>query len=162
MFSNSTMPETREEVCLLMDELLIRSLELVEQEVKLKTTIEAITNEGRLNLAQTRYHKGPNSVSSVQLPTEDYKEFNALNTVTESKDDEGITKLKLEQHPVDKDNGYIDPIRWFGVLIPPTLQDARKKFTRSVEFVVECANVQIELRSILLKFEELNKMKNNM
>ncbi|XP_055547659.1 coiled-coil domain-containing protein 115 [Wyeomyia smithii] len=158
----SKMPQTRDEICSLMDDLLIQSLELMEQEVKLKTTIEAITNEGRLDLAQTRYHKGPNTVSSVQLPTEDYKEFRALNSLVEERDEEGNIKLQLEQHPVDKDSGYIDPIRWFGVLIPPTLQNARNKYTRALEYVVECANVQIQLRKALLKFEELDAMKNNM
>ncbi|XP_058823851.1 coiled-coil domain-containing protein 115 [Topomyia yanbarensis] len=153
------MPETRDEICQLMDKLLIHSLELIEQEVALKTKIETITNEGQLDLAQTRYHKARNSVSSVQLPTEDYKQFSALNSLTEEQDELGNTKLQLDQHQVDKDAGYIDPIRWFGILIPQTLQNARKKFTQSLNYVVECANVQIQLRNTLLSYDKLNKMK---
>ncbi|XP_058447354.1 coiled-coil domain-containing protein 115-like [Malaya genurostris] len=156
------MVETRDEICQLMDKLLLHSLELIEQEVELKTKIEAITNEGRLDLAQTRYHKSQHSVSSVQLPTEDYKPFKALNSLTEDQDELGNTKLQLESHEVDKESDYIDPIRWFGILIPSTLQNARKKFTRSLDYVVECANVQIQLKNTLINYAKLNKMKSEL
>ncbi|XP_055641995.1 coiled-coil domain-containing protein 115 [Toxorhynchites rutilus septentrionalis] len=154
--------ESRDDICLLMDKLMIQSLELIEQEVKLKTNIETITNDGQLDLAYTRYTKGPNSASAVQLPTEDYKEFKALCSVEETRDELGDVKLNLTKHEVNHESGYINPLRWFGILIPETLQKARDKFSRSLEYVVECANVQIELRNLLLCYEQLNKLKNDM
>lgn len=153
------MPETREEVCQLMDKLLLHSLELMEQEVRLKTTIEAVTNDGQLDLAYTRFTKGAHTVSAVQLPTEDYKDFKALNSLTEETDELGNRKLELDRHPVDREAGFIDPVRWFGILIPPTLQTARDKFSRALEYVVECGNVQIQLRNVLLNYAKLNKKK---
>uniref|UniRef100_A0A1Q3FKF6 Vacuolar ATPase assembly protein VMA22 n=1 Tax=Culex tarsalis TaxID=7177 RepID=A0A1Q3FKF6_CULTA len=156
------MPETRDEICQLMDKLLLHSLDLIEQEVTLKTTIEAIANDGQLDLAHTRFTKGPTAVSAVQLPTEDYKSFAALNTVAESRDDLENTKLDLEQHQVDKEAGRIDPIRWFGILIPASLQSARKKFTKTLDYVVECANVQIQLQNALLSYDKLNKRKSEL
>ncbi|XP_001656747.2 coiled-coil domain-containing protein 115 [Aedes aegypti] len=153
------MPKTRDEVCQLMDKLLLHSLELMEQEVKLKTTIETVTNDGQLDLAHTRFTKGPQSVSAVQLPTEDYRDFSALNSLTEDRDELGNAQLSLDQHPVDKEAGYIDPIRWFGILIPATLQSARTKFGRALEYVVECGNVQIQLRNALLSYGTLRKLK---
>ncbi|XP_062565826.1 uncharacterized protein LOC134228069 [Armigeres subalbatus] len=153
------MPATREDVCQLMDKLLIHSLELMEQEIKLKTTIEAVTNDGQLDLAHTRFTKGSHSVSAVQLPTEDYKDFSALNSLSEDRDELDNVKIALDNHPVDKEAGYIDPVRWFGILMPPTLQSARNKFCRALEYVVECGNVQIQLRNVLLNYEKLNKMK---
>lgn len=156
------MPESRDEICQLMDKLLLHSLDLMEQEVKLKTTIEAIANDGQLDLAHTRFTKGATAVSAVQLPTEDYKPFSALNTVAEGKDDLDNPQLDLERNQVDKEEGRIDPIRWFGILVPASLQSARKKFVQSLDYVVECANVQIQLKNALLSYEKLNKMKSEL
>lgn len=153
------MPKSRDEVCQLMDKLLLHSLELMEQEVRLKTTIEAVTNDGQLDLAHTRFTKGAHTVSAVQLPTEDYRDFSALNSLTENRDELGQVQLSLDNHPVDKETGHIDPIRWFGILIPATLQSARTKFGRALEYVVECGNVQIQLRNVLLNYGALKRLK---
>ncbi|XP_053659838.1 uncharacterized protein LOC128708883 [Anopheles marshallii] len=151
---------SKDELCELMDKLLINSLELIEQDVQLSQDIARLTTEGQMELAHTRFTKGPMAVSAVQLPTEDYKEFRALHTVTE--DDDGsdlptIPQLSLDSHPVDVDVGRIDPSGWFGILRPPSLNNAKERFTRSLDSIVERANVRIKLNSYLNVFEMLHK-----
>ena len=149
------------EICEILDKLLIRSLELTEESVKCRMNMEKLANNGNLDLAHTRYMKGANFVSSVQLPDEDYKEFNALASIKKNAEDECVN-LQLEKHPVDKENDYIDPLRWFGILVPTSLQMARDKFSRSLDYVVEAANIQIELINTLCLFSKFNKMKKNL
>lgn len=140
---------------LLLDKLTLHMLDLIEQEVQLKVQIEKSIKEGDINLAKTRYTKGSNSISVLQLPTEDSKEFRALSTVTADKNDLGNPKLDLERHAVDKEEGFIDPSKWFGVLLPQSFNQARDHFNKGVDLTVECANVQIELASTLKQIEML-------
>uniref|UniRef100_A0A182N614 Vacuolar ATPase assembly protein VMA22 n=1 Tax=Anopheles dirus TaxID=7168 RepID=A0A182N614_9DIPT len=161
--------ENREEVCELMDKLLLNSLDLIEQDVRLSQDIERLTTEGQLDLAHTRFTKGPNAASAVQLPTEDYKPFRALRTVSESvdgaKDEDtprAIPRLTLECHPVAVDEGRIDPATWFGILRPPSLNSAKDRFTRSLDTIVERANVRATLTSYLNVFGVLNKRKSEL
>lgn len=155
---------SKEQLCELMDKLLIGSLELIERDVELSQDIARLTTEGQMELAHTRFTKGPNAVSAVQLPTEDYKPFRALHT-TVSKEEgtdgviDSIPHLSLESHPVDVDEERIDPSSWFGILRPPSLNTAKERFTRSLDSIVERANVRIKLGSYLHVFDMLQKRK---
>ncbi|XP_031636834.1 coiled-coil domain-containing protein 115 [Contarinia nasturtii] len=132
----------------LQDKLLINLLDLVEQSVLCKMNIETTTNAGQLLLAKSRYIQGPQTVSKSQLPTENSNEFNALKTVTRT-EDEIDNKFELSVHTVDKENGFIDAIRWFGVLVPRSLQMAQEKFNQAVELVIESANIQTKLNNTI-------------
>lgn len=136
----------------LQDKLLLDMLDLVEQSVRCKIEIETTTNAGQLLLAKSRYIDGAQSVTGSRLPTEFSVPFNALKTVNESENSE--LNLELNVQKVEKENGFIDPIRWFGVLVPRSLQLARDRFDRAIEMTVECANIQLKLvhciRNILL------------
>ncbi|KFB40782.1 hypothetical protein ZHAS_00008213 [Anopheles sinensis] len=147
----------REELCELMDKILINSLELVEQDVQLSQDIDRLMTEGQIDLAHTRFTKGPNAVSAVQLPAEDYKPFRALRTVAITPDESTLPHMSLESHPVDAEEERIDPASWFGILRPPTLNSAKDKFTRSLESIVERANVRVTLGHYLSLFAALNK-----
>lgn len=128
----------------LQDKLLLQMLDLVEQSVICKMDIESTTNSGQLLLAKSRYIQGPQTVSKSQLPTENSNDFYALKTIVQNNDE-----LQLDVHKVDKENGFVDAIRWFGVLVPRSLQIAQERFNRAVELVVECANVQIKLNKTI-------------
>lgn len=132
----------------LQDKLLLEMLELIEQTVLCKMNIEATTNAGQLLLAKSRYIQGPQTVSVSQLPTENSNEFHALKTITHEKD-ELNDEMQLNAHKVDKENGYIDAIRWFGVLVPRSLQLAQQRFNQAVELAVECANIQTKLNKTI-------------
>lgn len=132
----------------LQDKLLIEMLDLIEQSVLCKMNIESTTNAGQLLLAKSRYIQGPQTVSVSQLPTENSNDFNALKTVTREEGEIG-DELQLSTHKVDKDNGFVDTIRWFGVLVPRSLQLAQQRFNQAIELVVECANIQTKLNNTI-------------
>lgn len=129
----------------LQDKLLLDMLDLIEQSVKCKINIENSNNNGQLFLAKARYCQGSQTAAVSKLPTEHSAEFNALRTV-ELKDDE---ELELQKNTVDKENGFIDPIKWFGILVPRSLQLAQEKYQSSVQFVVEAANIQLKLHKTI-------------
>ncbi|XP_052863103.1 coiled-coil domain-containing protein 115-like [Anopheles cruzii] len=149
----------KDDLCALLDKLLLSSLELIEQDVRLSQETNRLIADGKLDLAHTRFTKGPNAVSVVQLPTEDYNPFRALSTVAVSPDNQGVPQLTLERHAVQASEERIDPASWFGILRPPTLNSARDKFARSLDAIVERANVRATLGSYLNVFAILNKRK---
>lgn len=143
----------------LQDKLLLDLLDLIEQTVLCKINIEATTNAGQLLLAKSRYIRGPQTVSKSQLPTENSNEFHALKTVSRT-ENEFADELQLSVHIVDKANGFVDSIRWFGVLVPRSLQLAQERFNRAVQLVIECANIQTKLNKTI-RYILLLKNKSN-
>lgn len=129
----------------LVDKLTIEMLDLIEQQVKCKINIENLVAHGHLQIAKTRYTQGTRTVSTSQLPTENSNEFKALNTVERVQNDIGDLQFNLNVQNVDKDEGFIDPINWFGILVPQSLQLAKEAFKKSVALSSECANIQSSL-----------------
>lgn len=129
----------------LVDKLTIEMLDLIEQEVKCKMNMENLMAQGQIQIAKTRYTQGTQTVSTSQLPTENSHEFNALRTVDRVTNDVGDLQLNLHVESVNKDDGYVDPIKWFGILVPQSLQLAREAFQKSIEYSCECASIQSSL-----------------
>ncbi|XP_059612523.1 coiled-coil domain-containing protein 115 [Phlebotomus argentipes] len=155
------MPE-KEDICELMDKLTIEILDLMEDEVKEKIDIEKNSSSGQLLMAKARYIQGHRTVSASQLPTENTPEFNALARVSSDASEsspERVSKVSLEQHSVDKESGFIDPIKWFGILVPQSLQLARNRFKKTIELAVECTNTQLRLHQSLRQLKGLRQMK---
>ncbi|KKK15894.1 hypothetical protein AOCH_005432 [Aspergillus ochraceoroseus] len=49
---------------------------------------------------------------------------------------------------VKKRSGASDPIRWYGILVPPSLRSAQKSFTEAVEgYLPELASVTVEMQA---------------
>lgn len=142
-----------------MDKLTIEMLELVEKDVSNKIYLEKQINNGHLLIAKARYIQGQMSVSSAQLPTEDSTEFKALSTVEREKEGEDNKWVLEKKHAVNKDEGYIDPTRWFGVLVPQSLQMARDKFRNCLFLIVENANIQNKLQTTIKQLVHLRAMK---
>lgn len=133
----------------LHDKVLIETLDLIEQFVACKIDIERTMNAGQLHMAKARYIQGQQSVAESKLPTENSADFNALKTVNRKEVAESNLiddTFELETHKVDKENDFIDPIRWFGVLVPRSLHSAQEHFNRAIELSVECANIQTKLQ----------------
>lgn len=136
----------------LQDKLLIEMLDLVEQSILCKLNIETTTNAGQLLLAKSRYIQGPQTVSQNQLPTENSNDFSALKTVSRSNDDNNTMDsdaFQLNVQKIDKEMGFVDTIRWFGVLVPRSLHSAQERFNQAIEHVVESANIQIKLNKTI-------------
>lgn len=97
-------------------------------------------------------------MSSSQLPgeSEDAREFKALKTISRSKNDLESSEFELEIHSVDKDTDHVDPVKWFGILVPQSLKTARDRYEKATELVIESANVEQRLRK---NYELLDKLK---
>lgn len=80
------------------------------------------------------------------MPSED-SDFKALSTVERQPAEAGWVLEK--QHSVDKDSGHVDPLRWFGVLVPRCLQLARDMFRNCLFLAVEGANIRKELQTTI-------------
>ncbi|CRK89753.1 CLUMA_CG003470, isoform A [Clunio marinus] len=145
----------------LMDKLILQTLELVEEDVTLKINIEKLTNEGALLMAKTRYSQGPKTVSVSQLPGEsdDGPEFNALKITVRSENDLGTSEFELEKSAVNKESNHIDPINWFGILVPQSLKTARERYEKALELVIESANVEQKLQKNYQLYEKLKSIK---
>ncbi|XP_055851327.1 coiled-coil domain-containing protein 115 [Episyrphus balteatus] len=144
-----------------LDDLHLELLSLVEQLVQCKVTIEKVTNEGRINCAKARYIQGQTTVGISKLPTEESQEFNALVRVEQIKSESPCAdkEFQLKRYPIDKEAGFIDPIRWFGVLVPRPLQITKEKFQSSLELVIEAANIQVQMDSIMVSIKKLKEQK---
>ncbi|XP_075227512.1 vacuolar ATPase assembly protein VMA22 [Lycorma delicatula] len=75
------------DICHELDTLSIRILQLMNDLIQCKLNIEKAVKNGSLDLAKARYIMGNRNVSSLQLPTEDGSEVQALTTVISSKDE---------------------------------------------------------------------------
>jgi hypothetical protein len=97
-------------------------------------------------------------VSASQLPaeSEDAREFKALKTISRAKNNLDSPEFALEKHSIDKDTDHVDPVKWFGILVPQSLKTARDRYEKATELVVESVNVEQRLRK---NYELLDKLK---
>lgn len=114
-------------------------------------------------MAKTRYVQGSNAVSMDRVPTENSeKTFKAICRVVSSKTtDEFLTGFvtKIQNVPLDKSEGYVEPLNWFNVLAPSSLRNAAAHFKRCLPLVVEAANVQREMLIVMQSIEQLKSIK---
>ena len=100
---------------------------------------------------------GQNSVSKERLPTDNTPEFSALTTC-ETIEEDNLKQLKV----IINDTSSVNPIHWFGVLVPQNLHKAKGIFQNAVNFVVECVNIQVNLIETLKNINILKQYKNNL
>ncbi|CAK1545694.1 unnamed protein product [Leptosia nina] len=141
----------------LLDRLTLRQLHLMEEKMCRELNIESTINNGCFHLAKSRYIMGQTSVSKERLPTESSIEFSA-STMCETVEEAGETKLKI----VENDKDTVNPMHWFGILVPQNLHKARNIFQNALNFVVECANIQIQLLENFKNINVLRKYKHHL
>lgn len=97
-------------------------------------------------------------MSASQLPADSdgTREFRALRTISRSKNELDSSEFKLEKHSIDKETDHVDPVKWFGILVPQSLKTARDSYEKATELVIESANVEQRLRK---NYELLDKLK---
>lgn len=66
------------------------------------------------------------------------------------------SQFELDVHKVDKETSHVDPINWFGILVPQTLRSARDCYEKAIELSVESANVR---QHIVRNCELVKKLK---
>ena len=157
-----------------LDILSIELLALCQNYIDAKLQLEKFMKEGFITMAQARNSMGgSSSVSALQLPNEDWEDFDATQKVSlsECKRQEINVKFKylsletgLKSSVENLDSGLVnrkqkseettetkakDPIKWFGVLVPQTLKQSQKYFSKAVEMSIEATNIQNEIRGLL-------------
>lgn len=70
----------------------------------------------------------------------------------------GVQKTLIRQN-IDKSNGYVEPMNWFSVLPSMSLRNAADCFKKSVDLVVESANIQTEIVAVMDSIERLKLLK---
>uniref|UniRef100_A0A2A4J7U8 Vacuolar ATPase assembly protein VMA22 n=1 Tax=Heliothis virescens TaxID=7102 RepID=A0A2A4J7U8_HELVI len=126
----------------LLDKIIVKQLHLMEEKMRCELNIESSIKNGSIHLAKSRYIMGQSSVSTARLPTESSTDFSA-STVCETTQEDGVDQMKVVEN--DADN-MVNPIRWFGVLVPQNMHKAQSIFQNTINFVVECVNVQLQLQ----------------
>ncbi|XP_075984536.1 vacuolar ATPase assembly protein VMA22-like [Anticarsia gemmatalis] len=133
------------EACELLDKIILKQLHLMEEKMRCELNIESSIKNGSIHLAKSRYIMGQSSVSTARLPTESSSDFSA-STVCETTEEDGIKQLKVIENEAEN---TVNPIRWFGVLVPQNMHKAQSIFQNAINFVVECVNVQLQIHTNL-------------
>lgn len=96
-------------------------------------------------------------MTTSQLPAEsdDSREFNALKTITRSQNDLDVLEFDLESHSIDKETDHVDPINWFGILVPQTLRTARDRYAKALELSIQSVNIEQRLKKNYQLIEKL-------
>ncbi|KAF9813829.1 hypothetical protein SFRURICE_007984 [Spodoptera frugiperda] len=129
----------------LLDKIVLKQLHLMEEKMRCELNIETSIKNGSIHLAKSRYIMGQSSVSTARLPTESSPDFSA-STICETTEEDGVKLMKVIEN--DAEN-TVNPLRWFGVLVPQNMHKAQSIFQNAINFVVECVNVQLQLQSNL-------------
>ncbi|KAH0568262.1 coiled-coil domain-containing protein 115-like [Cotesia glomerata] len=154
-----------DDVCEKLDNLSIRSLELMDERIALTIQLENQMRDGHIELAKARYIRGKESVGLLQVPqdTTINSLFNLETKYTNDDTNKSITTVNFDISMKSKDNiENQDPIRWFGVLVPQSLKTAQKRFQESIYISAKIANIDAELETIRKNFDESKKLKNNL
>lgn len=142
----------------ILDTLHLELLDLIEQHTRCQLAIEDAVVSGQLLVAKTRYTLGKNAVTTAQLPTEHSAEFEALARVDRRRRFDHITDLvdgtqapplELRRSVADKEAGRPDPLKWFGILLPQSMQQAQRRYEQAVERSVECANIALAMQGVM-------------
>lgn len=127
----------------------------MEEKMQCELNIESSINNGTIHLAKSRYIMGQSSVSTTRLPTEYSPDFSA-STMCETLEEDGVKQLKVVEN---NGENKVNPLRWFGVLVPQNLHKAQGIFQNTINFVVECVNIQLQILKNLEYIEALKSYK---
>ena len=120
------------DLCRDLDDLTLRQIDCVEEQLILLKKLEAEMSSGFINLAKSRYIAGEKSVSMLQVPSDD-SEVEAKLTVRE----DGENKWQL----IKNENGT-DAKKWFGVLVPSSLRQSQLSFQKALEIIIAILNAR--------------------
>ncbi|XP_064900457.1 coiled-coil domain-containing protein 115 isoform X2 [Columba livia] len=165
-----------------LDEALLELLGALEALEKKRGELEGLMREGWLSLSQSRYSLGCHRVSSLQygativprvtvLPRQDPGGHWDFLEVTGTRDpqqplggDDGLRQRRGDPisgkgTPTSPPRDPHDPLRWFGVLVPPSLRRAQENFSRGVAVAVELAGLQGAMTAATNRYRLLMGMK---
>ncbi|XP_057337653.1 coiled-coil domain-containing protein 115-like [Microplitis mediator] len=160
------MAASVDDVCEKLDNLFLRSLELMDEKIALTLQLENQMRDGHIELAKTRYIRGKESVGILQVPQDSTINslFDLKTIFNEENTNQSIVTPHFDISMKSKENGNDnnDPIRWFGVLVPQSLKTAQKRFQQSIYLSTKIANIDSELESIPKEFKDSKKLKSSL
>jgi len=173
-----------------MMELTVQLLTLSQNLINAKLKLENVSKNGWIMMAKTRYvNGGVSSVSMAQVPSDDivptirlhsrecaqenqvrYHHFNIADEdcseIVHEDKKEGL-RLRKGDHSDDKVSEYDlmkpkarDPLKWFGVLSPPSLRQSQNCFKSAIELTIDCANIQSEILGVLNRIKYIKRKMN--
>ncbi|CAL8123017.1 unnamed protein product [Orchesella dallaii] len=158
----------------LLDELLVKQLDLIQDYINVTVECESHQKTGFLNLAKARYIQGSHSVSKNCLYSEDYEEEKeAILSVTqedveyefetkEIKDTDIATPItfQLSKLQVNPDSAMENQLnKQFGFLSSSTLKAAKSEFRKCLEKTMERVSIVQQSLAIKHRYSELMKEK---
>jgi hypothetical protein len=89
---------------------------------------------------------------------------NAAETTAAPQNSSEASETKTEAEadaksgPIRRRPRTLDPIKWFGILVPPSLRNAQKSFTEAVEgSLPELAGIVVEMQAAEKEITELRR-----
>ncbi|KAL8688691.1 MAG: hypothetical protein Q9218_005463 [Villophora microphyllina] len=168
-----------------LDDLLERYLNLVHQYHAQQQTLAKELSSGYFSLARANF-SNPNRVrygqdfyddrmqAGVRLNIDSMTEHTPIATVGQEsqKDTISISVLQPTRKSTDTQDEkspksdtekeaeapVIDPLRWFGILVPPTLRTSQSSFKHAVtEIVPSLANISNEMKELEIEIRRTRK-----
>lgn len=130
----------------------------MEEKMQKELFIESNINNGCIEFAKSRYIMGQSAVCATNLPTENSIEFSASKVCERVKED-GVDQIKVMDNECED---TVNPMKWFGVLLPQSMYKAQSLFKRATEYIVDCVNIQLQLIDVMNKMKILKSLKQSL
>lgn len=159
-----------------LDSVIIRMLEIVLELQQKRTQLESLMKDGFLCLSKSRYVIGNKAISRTQYNIAENSGLKIQTNIKsktnlfeiESDIIQSTTKDTITEDPAlrnrnQKKDGIVldvnkertvDPINWFGVLVPQTLRHSQKHFRQCVLLCVDIASLENEYVSNEKKYNK--------
>lgn len=153
-------PDQEKQIDCLIDAMYLQLLHLIEQQIHGQCQLERSTARAHLILARNRLQQGLMSCAiTSRLPVA--TPYRALCRLVEY-GRSWCSTLKLFRLKVDPTKGFFDPlIHIFGALVPHRLRLEHHLWEHRIEQIVECANIQRELQSLIKSIEQVKWARRN-
>ncbi|EZA51337.1 hypothetical protein DMN91_002329 [Ooceraea biroi] len=147
-----------------IDKLILQNLDLMEEKICKNLEMEQLLKGGHIELAKTKYIRGKENISMLQVPNNEDTvtslfDLETLEVLDDNYADRFDINLKKLNGKADEPK---DPIKWFGLLVPQNLKTSQQCFQRSIYLAVSIANIQANLVSLTSKLEKLYTQKDNL
>ncbi|XP_068026598.1 coiled-coil domain-containing protein 115 [Melanerpes formicivorus] len=161
-----------------LDAAALELLEALERLQEKRGLLGDLLRQGWFSLSQARYSLGCHRVSSLQYgaamvprvrvrPRQDpggplrFEEVPGTGEDPQELRREGDSELR-QRRPPPKTEGAaprpkppVDPLTWFGVLVPPSLRQAQGSFCQAVSLALEVAELQGQVAAAIAHYRHL-------
>ncbi|KAL4773645.1 hypothetical protein BDW60DRAFT_184095 [Aspergillus nidulans var. acristatus] len=127
-------------------------------------SIEFTSSNDEEEQPDTDESSGTGEKALEQEPLKNAGDNNAAETTAAPQNSSEASETKTEAEadaksgPIRRRPRTLDPIKWFGILVPPSLRSAQKSFTEAVEgSLPELAGIVVEMQAAEKEITELRR-----